>query len=122
MEKTAEYTQCYEASKLRTAVLEKQLKQAEAEYAAMQAKREELMRRSQKMESHAASRSCSSSNAFPGLETGSALRGFQRIEDMIKHKEAQFELEQSMKAEAAAAREALVLEQLTRLRSNAKQG
>jgi phage shock protein A/lia operon protein LiaH len=51
------------------------------------------------------------------LEAGSAARGFQRIENAIIQKEMQIELANQIKSAAAASRNALIDEQLTRLRN-----
>lgn len=116
MEKAADYTQAYEDSKQRTAELARQLNKAKAEYEAMQEKREQLTVRAQKAEAKAQTSMPSFST---GVETGSAARGFQRIEATILQKEAQIEIAESMKAAAAASREALIEEQLSRLKTAA---
>lgn len=102
LDKAAQYIEAYEASKQRSAELAHQLAQAKAEYATMQAKRNDLATRAQKVEG----RTLSTANPIfsSGTQTGSATRGFQRIEETIMQKEAQAELLSSMKAEAAASR------------------
>ncbi|MCZ8513977.1 PspA/IM30 family protein [Paenibacillus filicis] len=116
LDQAAEYTRAYEASKLRTAELEQQLKQAQTEYASMQAKRDELMQRAQKVQDK--EQTAASSFGYRA-DTGAAVHGFQRIEERIMQKEAQLEYAESMKAAATASREALIEEQLTRLRNEA---
>ncbi|WP_028549079.1 PspA/IM30 family protein [Paenibacillus sp. UNC451MF] len=116
LDKAAQYAEAYEASKQRSAELAYQLTQAKTEYASMQAKRNELAARAQKVEGRTLG---ANKQVFSyGVETGTAARGFQRIEETIMQKEAQVELLSSMKAEAAASREALIEEQLKRIKSN----
>lgn len=114
LEKAAQYSEAYEESKRLSAELEYRLNQAKAEYAGMQAKRDELAARARKVESQA--RIAAPGFGY-GLEGGAASRGFQRIEETILQKEAQAELASSMQAAAAASREALIQEQLARLRT-----
>lgn len=115
LDKAAEYAEAYEATRRHTAELTHQLDQARAEYANMQAKRNDLAARARKVEG----RTLHASNPVfsSGVQTGSAARGFQRIEETIMQKEAHAELLSSMKAEAAASREALIEEQLKRIKS-----
>lgn len=118
LEKASEYTQAYEQSRLRSGELAQQLNKAKAEYEAMQTKREELAARARKTEAKTAATMPSFSS---GVDTGSAARGFQRIESTILQKEAQIEIAESMKAAAAASRNALIEEQLNRLKASAPQ-
>ncbi|MDF2958373.1 MAG: hypothetical protein K0S39_108 [Paenibacillus sp.] len=115
LDRAAEHARACEAAKLRSAELEHRLQQAKAEYASMQAKRGELLQRAQKVQAQA---QASAPSFSYGVEAGTAARGFQRIEETLLQKEVQIELENSMKAAAAASREALIQEQLTRLRNN----
>lgn len=120
LDKAAAAGDAYEAGKLRLAELERQLEQAKAEYARLQAKRDELGARLQKAKAKVQTAMPSFSS---GVETGSAARGFGRIEQTILRLEAQAELnERAAKQEGPApdaAREALIEEQLNRLRSGA---
>ncbi|TDF94111.1 PspA/IM30 family protein [Paenibacillus piri] len=120
LDKAAEYTRASEASAARTAELERRLNQAQADYADMQAKRSELMERAGKVKSHAQAYAAAAGTGY-FAETGSAARGFQRIEETITRKEAEIEAANSVQAAAAAARESLIEEQLSRLRSRTPQ-
>ncbi|GAA4865545.1 PspA/IM30 family protein [Paenibacillus vulneris] len=112
LDKAAQYAEAYEASRQHSAELAHQLAQAKEEYANMQAKRNDLAARARKVEARTPSPVFSS-----GVQTGSAARGFQRIEETILQKEAFVELASLKKAEAAASREALIEEQLNRIKS-----
>jgi len=118
LEKAADYTQALEHSRERAAELAQQLSRAQAEYAAMQSKREQLAARAQKVEAKAKTSMPSFSY---GIETGTAARGFERIEATILQKEAELQVAESLKAAAAASREALIDEQMARLKSSAPQ-
>lgn len=89
-DKAVEYTEQYEAARLRSEELAQQLEQAKAEYAVMQEKRTELAARAQKMASQEAKPSAS--GFIHRFEGGYASSGFQRIEEKILQWEAQSEL------------------------------
>lgn len=119
-EQAAESKRAQEAALRRAAELSVRLEQATAEHAAMAAKREALLKRAAAAEaSGGGSAAFRSATVDAGLEAGTAARGFRRIEDALLQREIESERLQAEREAAAAAREALIEEQLNRLRGGA---
>jgi phage shock protein A len=115
LEKAAECAQAYEGSLARLSELNQQLELAKSKYSEMQAKRDDLAKRVQKTQTEA--RSMAGAAYSYGIETGSAARGFERIEESIRRREMEMELENAERKAAEAARSAMVEEQLARLKN-----
>lgn len=121
LDQAAEYSFKHETARQRSAELMRQLEEAKAELAVMQEKRSELAARAQQVSAKA---QASMSGSNRGGEAGSAARGFRRIEEQIRYREAQAELagrphpqaEGPASKDALARREAYIEEQLTKLR------
>lgn len=91
-EKAKELIQWHTAAKLYCAELEQQLEQSRVEYGRMKEKRNELAARVQKAASHP---QVTMPSFTTGFDTGSAARGFERMEEKINQWEAQIELNRS---------------------------
>jgi len=91
-EKAKELTQWHDAAELHCLQLEQQLEQSRAEFTRMKEKRNELAARVQKAQTHPHV-TMPSFTTGTGIDTGSAARGFERMEEKIAQWEAQIELQ-----------------------------
>ncbi|MCI3927015.1 PspA/IM30 family protein [Paenibacillus sp. TRM 82003] len=116
-EQAAESKRLQEAALRRAAELAVRLDQAKAELSAMTAKRDELAKRAAASAEHDGAYRASAETSF---DAGAAARGFRRIEDSLLQRELEADRLRAEREAAAAAREALIEEQLRRLRGEAR--
>ncbi|TVY11266.1 PspA/IM30 family protein [Paenibacillus cremeus] len=118
LEKVSQLKAAYDTTQHESEELMERLAQAREQYAALKLKQDELLSRAQKVEqAQELQASPSQVKAYTRRESASALRGFERMEEVILQKEAKLQSVQAAAAAAAAARNSLVEEQLAKLRS-----